>query len=85
MRSVSLGAAHVAQPVFERMGWTFYDSQEVPSVERISETIDGLIDRVERSDWEDGFEIATGRFRVSYTEDMGLNIGLELFEGQVYG
>lgn len=75
MRAISLGAASAAYPVFEKMGWKYWDDPK-PNINRLAKIIDHLIDKAE-DNWEDGYEISTGRFCVKIEEEE-IKILLEL-------
>jgi hypothetical protein len=72
-------AARLAAPVFRQEGWTYFDSPEVPTEERLESSIAELISRVKAG----AVESRSGHFvvrRDSFDEDNRIEVLLALTE-----
>lgn len=63
-------AAERAMPLFKLYGWT-YSNRDITLddvVSTITRLVEEVLDRVSRGDFENSIYLASGRFRVVYTE-----------------
>lgn len=64
LRGRARDLAEEAKPIFEVKDWTYFDSQEPPTVSRLADTIRSIINSLKAG--HSSYAVASGRFQAKY-------------------